>query len=168
MRPGPGLVVMALAFISGARRGTTQQLDSPSLAGKLGKGGDDSTGALTQINPWLSACDLAQPNSAPDLQVHTQPIDSTHGDTKKLYIPASPFPLIPIKPINFPNPVHHICAPSVCVYVCMCVTKGQEVEVMREEKWPPAAIFLLSNIIRQMTKRNFPPFHHPHRVRRLG
>ncbi|XP_059612671.1 uncharacterized protein LOC132259137 [Phlebotomus argentipes] len=68
MRPGPGLVVMALAFISGARRGTTQQLNSPSLAGKLGKGGDDGTGALTQINPWLSACDLAQPNSAPDLQ----------------------------------------------------------------------------------------------------
>ncbi|GAB0086270.1 uncharacterized protein DMENIID0001_002930 [Sergentomyia squamirostris] len=68
MRPGPGLVVMALAFISGARRGTTQQLNSPSLAGKLGKGGDDGTGALSRINPWLSACDLAQPNSAPDLQ----------------------------------------------------------------------------------------------------
>lgn len=26
-------------------------------------------GALARINPWLSACDLAQPNTAPDLQV---------------------------------------------------------------------------------------------------
>ncbi|XP_053661729.1 uncharacterized protein LOC128710896 [Anopheles marshallii] len=71
MRPGPGLVVMALAFISGARRGTGQQSSSASHSGKLGKVGEDNTGeggALTRINPWLSACDLEQPNSAPDLQ----------------------------------------------------------------------------------------------------
>ncbi|XP_035913325.1 uncharacterized protein LOC118512671 [Anopheles stephensi] len=71
MRPGPGLVVMALAFISGARRGTGQQSSSASQSGKLGKVGEDNTGeggALTRINPWLSACDLEQPNSAPDLQ----------------------------------------------------------------------------------------------------
>lgn len=29
----------------------------------------DSTSSLTRINPWLSACDLAQPSTAPDLQV---------------------------------------------------------------------------------------------------
>uniref|UniRef100_A0A182N9E4 Uncharacterized protein n=1 Tax=Anopheles dirus TaxID=7168 RepID=A0A182N9E4_9DIPT len=82
MRPGPGLVVMALAFISGARRGTGQQSSSASQSGKLGKVGEDNTGgggeggsggvgggALTRINPWLSACDLEQPNSAPDLQI---------------------------------------------------------------------------------------------------
>ncbi|XP_049296954.1 uncharacterized protein LOC125770925 [Anopheles funestus] len=71
MRPGPGLVVMALAFISGARRGTGLQSSSASQSGKLGKVGEDNTGeggALTRINPWLSACDLEQPNSAPDLQ----------------------------------------------------------------------------------------------------
>nr|XP_040224590.2 probable transcription-associated protein 1 [Anopheles coluzzii]XP_040224591.2 probable transcription-associated protein 1 [Anopheles coluzzii]XP_040224592.2 probable transcription-associated protein 1 [Anopheles coluzzii]XP_040224593.2 probable transcription-associated protein 1 [Anopheles coluzzii]XP_040224595.2 probable transcription-associated protein 1 [Anopheles coluzzii] len=71
MRPGPGLVVMALAFISGARRGTGQQSSSASQSGRLGIVGEDNTGAggaLTRINPWLSACDLEQPNSAPDLQ----------------------------------------------------------------------------------------------------
>ncbi|XP_052861209.1 uncharacterized protein LOC128268214 [Anopheles cruzii] len=92
MRPGPGLVVMALAFISGARRGTGLQSSSSTSAsssssaiesGKLGKFGEDNTaagaaggggggggggrGALSRINPWLSACDL-EPNSAPDLQ----------------------------------------------------------------------------------------------------
>lgn len=70
MRPGPGLVVMALAFISGARRGTSQQ-SSASQGSKLGKFEEDNTEALSRINPWLSACDLAQPNSAPDLQVPT-------------------------------------------------------------------------------------------------
>uniref|UniRef100_A0A182XPL7 Secreted protein n=1 Tax=Anopheles quadriannulatus TaxID=34691 RepID=A0A182XPL7_ANOQN len=72
MRPGPGLVVMALAFISGARRGTGQQNSSASQSGRVGIVGEDNTGAggaLTRINPWLSACDLEQPNSAPDLQV---------------------------------------------------------------------------------------------------
>uniref|UniRef100_A0A182TK51 Uncharacterized protein n=1 Tax=Anopheles melas TaxID=34690 RepID=A0A182TK51_9DIPT len=74
MRPGPGLVVMALAFISGARRGTGQQSSSASQSGRLGIVGEDNTGAggaLTRINPWLSACDLEQPNSAPDLQTKT-------------------------------------------------------------------------------------------------
>ncbi|XP_055630946.1 uncharacterized protein LOC129771384 [Toxorhynchites rutilus septentrionalis] len=67
MRPGPGLVVMALAFISGARRGTSQQ--SSAIEGrKLGEFEEDNTEALSRINPWLSACDLAQPNTAPDLQ----------------------------------------------------------------------------------------------------
>ena len=71
MRPGgPGLVVMALAFISGARRGTSQQ-STPAKGGKLEDVGDDSTGSLARVNPWLSACDLAQPNIAPDLQVNT-------------------------------------------------------------------------------------------------
>uniref|UniRef100_A0A182T201 Uncharacterized protein n=1 Tax=Anopheles maculatus TaxID=74869 RepID=A0A182T201_9DIPT len=72
MRPGPGLVVMALAFISGARQGTGLQSSSASQSGKLGIVGEDNTGeggALSRINPWLSACDLEQPNSAPDLQV---------------------------------------------------------------------------------------------------
>lgn len=64
MRPGLGLVVMALAFFSGTRTGTSQS--SAPIKGKLGKFYDSS---LTQINPWLSACDLAQPNTAPDLQV---------------------------------------------------------------------------------------------------
>lgn len=69
MRPGPGLVVMALAFISGARRGTTQIISS-SQGSRLGhSSGDDDSGALVRINPWLSACDLAQPKTAPDLQV---------------------------------------------------------------------------------------------------
>lgn len=58
---------MALAFISGARRGTSQQ-SSASQGSKLGKFEEDNTEALSRINPWLSACDLAQPNSAPDLQ----------------------------------------------------------------------------------------------------
>lgn len=71
MRPGgPGLVVMALAFLSGARRSTSQQ-STPIKGGKFDRVGDDSTGSLGRINPWLSACDLAQPNSAPDLQVLT-------------------------------------------------------------------------------------------------
>uniref|UniRef100_A0A182JII8 Uncharacterized protein n=1 Tax=Anopheles atroparvus TaxID=41427 RepID=A0A182JII8_ANOAO len=77
MRPGPGLVVMALAFISGARRGTGQQSSSASQSGKLGKFGEDNTagdGALARINPWLSACDLEQPNSAPDLQGKWRPV----------------------------------------------------------------------------------------------
>lgn len=71
MRPGPGLVVMALAFISGARRGTSQK-SGPSQGGILDNvSGDDNTGTLARVNPWLSACDLAQPNTAPDLQVST-------------------------------------------------------------------------------------------------
>ena len=82
MRPGPGLVVMALAFISGARRGTNCQQISASQGSlsttqtensKLGNLVTDNTkGALTVINPWLSACDLEQPNLAPDLQVYIQ------------------------------------------------------------------------------------------------
>ncbi len=68
MWPGPGLVVMALAFISVARRGISQII--PNQGNKLGKGGDENTGSLARVNPWLSACDLAPgPNSAPDLQV---------------------------------------------------------------------------------------------------
>lgn len=68
MWPGPRLVVMALAFISVARRGISQQI-IPNQGNKLGKVGDENTGSLARVNPWLSACDLAQPNSAPDLQV---------------------------------------------------------------------------------------------------
>jgi hypothetical protein len=64
MRPGPGLVVMALAFISGARRGSATKEGSGWSSYK-----DNQDEPLPKINPWLSACDLAQPNSAPDLQV---------------------------------------------------------------------------------------------------
>lgn len=67
MWPGPGLVVMALAFISVARRGISQNI--PNQGNKLGKVGDENAGSLARVNPWLSACDLAQPNTAPDLQV---------------------------------------------------------------------------------------------------
>lgn len=60
---------MALAFISGARRGTSQQLSYPISGTKLvHSSNDDDSGSLVRINPWLSACDLAQPNTAPDLQ----------------------------------------------------------------------------------------------------
>lgn len=81
MRPGPRLVVMvALAFISGAQSSTNQQQSQSSIRGKLLSKRDESanydetspaasTSLLSNINPWLSACDLAQPNSAPDLQV---------------------------------------------------------------------------------------------------
>lgn len=132
MRPGPGLVVMALAFLSGARRGgtttiissstTTTTTSTPSItnnaisdAAAAAAAADDSSesadanhkkpkqrppdepdtdqfyddplntdlfyadqphrsssqrdSVLSRINPWLSACDLAQPDSAPDLQV---------------------------------------------------------------------------------------------------
>lgn len=31
----------------------------------------DSGSSLSRVNPWISACDLAQPSSAPDLQVRT-------------------------------------------------------------------------------------------------
>lgn len=78
MRPGPGLVVMALAFISGARRGTSQ-LSGPRQGGFATAAGDDDTGTLARINPWLSACDLAQPSSAPDLQVPTNTIAPSFG-----------------------------------------------------------------------------------------
>ncbi|CAG9807667.1 unnamed protein product [Chironomus riparius] len=79
MRPGPRLVVMvALAFISGAQSSTNQQQRESSNRGKLLSKRDESakyetsqqtsTSFLSNINPWLSACDLAQPNTAPDLQ----------------------------------------------------------------------------------------------------
>lgn len=90
MRPGPGLVVMALAFISGARRGTSQQHSSSaaSSSNKLGKFEEDNTEALSRINPWLSACDLAQPNTAPDLQV------SIRSQPSKNPVFPYPFPKI--------------------------------------------------------------------------
>ena len=85
MRPGPRLVVMvALAFISGAQSSTNQQQRESSNRGKLLSKRDESakyetsqqtsTSFLSNINPWLSACDLAQPNTAPDLQVINQSI----------------------------------------------------------------------------------------------
>jgi hypothetical protein len=60
MRPGPGLVVMALAFISGARRGSAIKGGSDWSSYK-----DSQEESLPKINPWLSACDLAQPS--PDI-----------------------------------------------------------------------------------------------------
>lgn len=94
MRPGPGLVVMALAFISGARRGTSQQHSSSaaSSSNKLGKFEEDNTEALSRINPWLSACDLAQPNTAPDLQVSIRNF---------FFNPPSPLP--PPSPVFSPS-----------------------------------------------------------------
>lgn len=93
MRPGPRLVVMvALAFISGAQSSTNQQQSQSSIRGKLLSERDESakydetspaafTSLLSKINPWLSACDLAQPNTAPDLQVINQFIN--HMTPKK-------------------------------------------------------------------------------------
>ena len=99
MRPGPRLVVMvALAFISGAQCSTNnnknnnqQQRESHNLIynnivrGKLLSKRDESakqydtsqhasasfttSSFLSNINPWLSACDLANPKATPDLQV---------------------------------------------------------------------------------------------------
>jgi hypothetical protein len=76
--------MVALAFISGAQSSTNQQQSqSSSNRGKLYR--DESarndetspatafTSLLSKINPWLSACDLAQPSTAPDLQVINQP-----------------------------------------------------------------------------------------------
>lgn len=39
-------------------------------------------GALARINPWLSACDLAQPSTAPDLQVRTIDLMCCPGNNK--------------------------------------------------------------------------------------
>jgi hypothetical protein len=79
--------MVALAFISGAQSSTNQQQRESSSSnyinnnskGKLLSKRDESakydtsqhtfTSFLSNINPWLSACDLAQPNTAPDLQV---------------------------------------------------------------------------------------------------
>lgn len=89
MRPGPRLVVMvALAFISGAQSSTNQQQSQSSIRGKLLSKRDESakydetspaasTSLLSNINPWLSACDLAQPSTAPDLQVINQSVAVT-------------------------------------------------------------------------------------------
>lgn len=41
----------------------------PLVAASQIKAVDDDQGILGRINPWLSACDLAQPSTAPDLQV---------------------------------------------------------------------------------------------------
>lgn len=75
MRPGPGLVVMALAFISGAQRGTSQQ-STPIIGRNPDLAKTDKTGFLAEINPWLSACDLANPKTAPDLQVKSSQLNS--------------------------------------------------------------------------------------------
>lgn len=70
MRPGPGMVVMALAFISVARRGGTTQSNIPNFKTDSDLLQDNEAGYLAQINPWLSACDVANPIKAPDLQVN--------------------------------------------------------------------------------------------------
>lgn len=79
MRPGPGLVVMALAFISGARRSTSQQ-SNPTIGSNSNLPKEEQTGFLAHINPWLSACDVANPITAPDLQV----MYSSHEHTRSL------------------------------------------------------------------------------------
>jgi hypothetical protein len=73
--------MVALAFFSGAQSSTNQQQSQSSIRGKLLSNRDESarydettpatasTSLLSNINPWLSACDLAQPSTAPDLQV---------------------------------------------------------------------------------------------------
>ncbi|XP_063697816.1 uncharacterized protein LOC134828759 [Culicoides brevitarsis] len=80
MRPGPRLVVMALAFISGAQRGTTNTHNSANYKDNklVGRNNlniiydigqlDDDRGPLARVNPWLSACDLAPHRKSPDLQ----------------------------------------------------------------------------------------------------
>lgn len=78
--------MVALAFISGAQSSTNQQQSQSSIRGKLLSKRDESakydqtspaafTSLLSNINPWLSACDLAQPSTAPDLQVINQSIN---------------------------------------------------------------------------------------------
>ena len=78
--------MVALAFFSGAQSSTNQQQSQSSIRGKLLSNRDESTrydetspatastSLLSKINPWLSACDLAHPNTAPDLQVINQAI----------------------------------------------------------------------------------------------
>lgn len=77
------MIMVALAFILGAQSSTNQQQSQSSNRGKLLSKRDESarheetspaafTSLLSKINPWLSACDLAQPNTAPDLQVINQ------------------------------------------------------------------------------------------------
>jgi hypothetical protein len=79
--------MVALAFILGAQSSTNQQQSQNNLKqiiskGKLLSKRDESAkhdeassseqafaSLLSKVNPWLSACDLAQPSTAPDLQV---------------------------------------------------------------------------------------------------
>lgn len=75
--------MVALAFISGAQSSTNHN-QQQSIRGKLLSKRDGSarydetspaafTSLLSKVNPWLSACDLAQPKQAPDLQVKQLP-----------------------------------------------------------------------------------------------
>lgn len=86
MRPGQGLVVMALAFISVARRGDTSQSIVHNFETDSDLMQDNEAGYLAQINPWLSACDVANPIKAPDLQVNKyNSISYNFGDYRSYY-----------------------------------------------------------------------------------
>jgi hypothetical protein len=78
--------MVALAFISGAQSSTNNQqqrenhnpfnsIERGKLLSKRESANYETSQAsstssfLFKINPWLSACDLAQPKTAPDLQV---------------------------------------------------------------------------------------------------
>ena len=91
--------MVALAFISGAQSSTTNSqhhhqqssISSSSSRGKLlskrESSYDTASSLLSNINPWLSACDLAQPNlnSAPDLQVINHVSKKKYKKSEKKY-----------------------------------------------------------------------------------
>lgn len=89
MRPGSALVVMALAFILGARRSTSQQ-SSPQNDRKSDLPNTERTGFLANLNPWLSACDIANPQTATDLQVIYECLKQLWYRLKPPFPPPSP------------------------------------------------------------------------------
>jgi hypothetical protein len=78
--------MVALAFISGAQSSTNNQqqrenhnpfrgelLSKRESANYETSQASSTSSFLFKINPWLSACDLAHPKTAPDLQVSLIP-----------------------------------------------------------------------------------------------
>lgn len=102
MRPGPGLVVMALAFVSVARRGGTSQSNVLKFGLNSDSINDNEAGYLAEINPWLSACDVANPVKAPDLQVNKHCryilnrnlIHISDNEKHRYYVPQIPIMLL--------------------------------------------------------------------------
>ncbi|CRK95046.1 CLUMA_CG008529, isoform A [Clunio marinus] len=88
--------MVALAFISGAQSSTNQQQSQSSFRGKLLSNRDESakyetspaafTSLLSKVNPWLSACDLAHPSTAPDLQGLKREIIKREQRYKDLFV----------------------------------------------------------------------------------
>lgn len=58
---------MALAFILGAQK--TSQKSNPTIEKNSDLPKEEQTGFLANLNPWLSACDIANPITSTDLQV---------------------------------------------------------------------------------------------------